>query len=172
MDLVEEAGMDLAQEKDMRDRGAEFSPITSNFAHMALESVAAGLIVIDLSGCIRYMNLAASQLLGRTLEQSRGLPWRECLRLIDENTRKEVPDLVSGCLATGRPIELGVYALLVDARGAEIPVEGNVAPFCWLDDDVFGTVMMLRDVTTSRKHLRQRSTPAEASVSVADMASA
>jgi PAS domain S-box-containing protein len=162
--------MGLAQERDALDHGTEFGLITSNFAHMALESVAAGLIVIDLSGLIRYMNLAASQLLGRTLEQTRGLPWTECLHLIDESTRKAIPDLVGACLASGNPIELGVYALLVGASGAEIPVEGNVAPFCWLDDDVFGTVMVLRDVTPSRKLLRQRSAPTSPAIAPPDVA--
>jgi PAS domain S-box-containing protein len=152
--------MGLVREKTVRERQADFSLVTSNFAQIALESVAAALVVMDLFGRIRYMNLAASQMLGCTLEQTRGLPWSECLRLIDENTRRPIPDPVSACLATREATELGLYALLIDRQGAELPVEGSVAPFCWLDDDIFGTVMMLRDVTPSRNLIRQRFHPA------------
>jgi hypothetical protein len=48
----------------------------------------------------------------------------------------------------------------MESQGAEIPVEDSVAPFCWMGDDVFGTVMMLRDVAASRNLLRQRLYPA------------
>jgi PAS domain S-box-containing protein len=152
--------MAIAREKPAHERDADFSLITANFARIALESVAAGLIVMDLAGRIRYMNLAATQLLERTLEQLRGLPWSECLSLIDENTRQLIPDPVGACLASGKTAELSVFTLLTVRDGREIPVEGSVAPFCWLDDDVFGTVMMLRDATPSRNLLRQRPGPA------------
>lgn len=148
--------MALAQHTDTREATADFTPVTSNFAQIALESIAAALVVTDLAGNVRYMNLAASQMLKLTLEQARGRPWRQCLNVIDENTHAPVPDPVRACLATGKAVQLNLYSLLVDPRGGEIPIDGSVAPFCWLDDDIFGTVIMLRDVTRSRALMRTR----------------
>jgi hypothetical protein len=64
------------------------------------------------------------------------------------------------CLATRKATQIGLYALLIESQGAEIPIEDSVAPFCWMGDDVFGTVMMLRDVTASKNLLRHRLYPA------------
>lgn len=137
-------------------QGVKSSAVSPNFAQIALESVAAALVVTDLTGRIHYMNLAASQMVGYTLKETRGLPWRKYLNIIDEDTHRPIADPVSACLATRRTMQLGLCAVLVDKQGAEIPVEGSVAPFCWMGDDVFGTVMMLHDVTPSRKLIRQR----------------
>lgn len=151
--------MALAQNIEPREAAADFSPATSSFAQIAMESVAAALVVTDLAGNVRYMNRAASQISKFTLEQARGLPWRKCLNVIDENTRAPVSDPVHACLTTGKTVQLDLYSSLVDPHGGELPVEGSVAPFCWMDDDVFGTVIVLRDVTRSRALMRMRMVP-------------
>jgi PAS domain S-box-containing protein len=129
---------------DAREGKTDLSSMSSNVAPTTPEAGATALVVIDLRGRVRHVNLAASQLLGRTVDQMRGLHWQDCLTLVDESTRTVIPDLVCACLTAGKPVQLGADAVLIDSRGAEIPVEGSVAPFRWLDDDVFGTVVMLR----------------------------
>ncbi len=141
------------------NREAQGTSDAFDIAGSALESVATGLVVTDLSGHIRYINLLASKMLGRGLAQARGLAWRECLRLVDARTREPIMDPIGACLISGQTTWLGGHILLIDAHGAEIPVEVSVAPFCWLDDDVSGAVLMLRDATRGEKLLRQNFCP-------------
>ncbi len=125
------------------------STAASRFTQRTPLSDAAALVVTDLGGNVRYMNYAASQMLKLTQEEAWGLFWRKCLNIIAESTRAPISDLVRVCLATDKTIQLDLSSVLVNSHDEALPVEGTVAPFCWLNNDVVGVVFMLKRVTRS-----------------------
>lgn len=135
-----------AREALTRESQVETST-TPNCVRMRLDAVAPALIVTDLSGQIRYVNMVASQMLELTSARARGLLWRECLDFIQEQTRAPIADPVCLSLTIGKAVQLGISVVLRDKKGEETPIEGFVAPLCWPHDEIIGAVMTFRGVT-------------------------
>lgn len=149
--------MDLAQSTGTcRAASGLRSAVDSQLTQGEPLSDAVALVVTDRAGNVRYMNHAASQMLKLTREEACGLFWRKCVNIIDESTRAPIPNLVRVCLATGKTIQLNPSSVLVDSHGDALTIAGKVTPFCWLDDDVAGTVIMLRHVKPERALKRGR----------------
>ncbi|MGH8501007.1 MAG: PAS domain-containing protein [Gammaproteobacteria bacterium] len=105
------------------------------------ESDVMALLVLDHSGRIRYLNHAATEMLGVSLEQVRGTAWVNCVNVVESATRTPIRDPVKACLDAGTPLKIGCNAILVSPSGRDIAVEVYVEPFPELD----GAVMMFRD---------------------------
>jgi len=113
------------------------------------ESDLMALLVLDHAGRIRYLNHAATEMLGVSLEQVRGTAWMNCVNVVESATRTPIRDPVKACLDAGTPKKIGCNAILISPSGRDIPVEVYVEPFPELDDAVIGTVMMFRDTAAA-----------------------
>lgn len=116
-------------------------------APILYESGVTALLVLDLSGRIRYLNHAASEMLGVSLEQARGSAWMNCVNIVDGKTRVPIRYPVGSYLDSGKPAKVGFDAVLISALGMDIPVDVHVEPFAELDDAVIGALVMFRDLS-------------------------
>lgn len=101
----------------------------------------AALLVLDLSGRIRYLNQAAREIFGVSLEQARGAEWANCVKVIDRVTRIPIQDPVRSIVKSKNFTKTDFSAVFVSPLGIDIPVEVHVEPFPELDNAVTGAVM-------------------------------
>ncbi len=131
--LAEEA---LAKEKEL--------------AQVTLASIGDGVIRTDAAGVVDYLNPVAERLTGWSAAEACGQPVARVFNVIDDGTRKPLPNAVERCLSEGRVIEHSGYSMLVQHDGRECAIRDSVAPILDHQGCVTGTVLVFKDVTQLR----------------------
>ncbi|HVT15979.1 MAG TPA: EAL domain-containing protein [Thermoanaerobaculia bacterium] len=119
-------------------------------AQVTLASIGDGVIRTDTAGTIDYLNPVAEALTGWKSAEALGRTVVEVFQLVDEITRKPLPDPVQGCLKNGRVVESPGYALLISAEGKEYSVRDSAAPIYGRNGAALGAVLVFKDVTELR----------------------
>lgn len=122
---------------------------------VTLRSIGDSVITIDMDQNIFLMNRAAEDLTGWTSDEAKGLPMRSVFTLLDRDTRKEYPNPVDRVLSTGSIIDLEGDIVLVNKEGAERIVSYNAAQVMDRDKNVFGTVLVIHDITEHKRLERE-----------------
>ncbi len=138
-----------------RDSAEEALHREKEHAQVTLASIGDGVITTGADGRIAYANPVAESLLGWTLAELRGRPFREAFRVINEFNGEPLPDPVSTCLHEGRTIKITANCLLVTHHGQEIAIEDSCAPIRNRSGAMIGTVVVFHDVSTERALRRQ-----------------
>jgi PAS domain S-box-containing protein len=118
---------------------------------VTLRSTGDGVISTDLEGKVMFLNRVAEELTGWTQEEAVGKPLREVFHIIDERSRKQVGNPVEKVLKTGRIIGLINHAVLISRDGTERIIADSGAPVRDEEGNLFGVVMVFRDITEIRK---------------------
>jgi diguanylate cyclase (GGDEF)-like protein/PAS domain S-box-containing protein len=119
-------------------------------AQVTLASIGDGVIRTDTEGRVDYLNPVAEQLTGWSAGAAMGLPLRRVFRVIDEVTRKPLPDPVAQCLEQARVLELPGPVVLIRRDRREYTVQDTVAPVKEPDGRISGVVLVFKDVTELR----------------------
>jgi PAS domain S-box-containing protein len=125
-----------------------------------LSSIGDGVLVTDREGRIVFLNAVAETLTGWPVEEARGKPAGEVLRLLDGKTREALGDPLGGALRGRVTAAMPDDTLLVSRSGTEISVEHNAAP---VRDDagrVRGGILVFRDIG-KRLQLEEQATHAQ-----------
>jgi PAS domain S-box-containing protein len=118
---------------------------------VTLRSTGDGVISTDLEGKVVFVNRVAEELTGWTQEEAAGKPLGEVFHIIHERTRKRVANPVEKVLKTGRVIGLINHAVLISRDGTERIIADSGAPVRDEEGNLFGVVMVFRDITEIRK---------------------
>jgi len=116
-----------------------------------LTSIGDAVIAADREGNINFMNIIAEELTGWKLAQASGKPVTKVFRIINEFTRKPVPDPVENVLKSGMIIGLANHTLLIRKDGTEVPVDDSGAPIKNYKGEIVGAVLVFRDITERKK---------------------
>ena len=116
-----------------------------------LSSIADGVITCDAAGLIQLMNPVAVQLTGWTLGEAAAKPLQEVFRVIDEDTRQPLDDILATIRLNNRPATLSEKAALLRPDGTELQVDDSGAPIRDKRGAIVGFVLVFRDVTMARK---------------------
>jgi len=126
-------------------------------AQVTLHSVGDAVITVDVDGNVVYLNPIAEQLTGWRTDDAKGVSLEKVYAIVDEASRTPLvhPAIQGGIdgITTG----LSRSILLQSRDGAEYAIEDSAAPIRSPDGTVTGTVLVFRDVTTSRAMERQLS---------------
>ena len=114
-----------------------------------LLSVGDGVIVTNLSGKIKMMNMAAESLTGWSLESAQSKPFQEVFHLVDEDTQKPCENPINAALAIKDAVTLKNTALITKT-GQQRVISYNVAPIKDKQNNLQGAVLVFRDVTEER----------------------
>ncbi len=125
-------------------------------AQVTLESIGDGVIRTDVHGVIEYLNPVAEELTGWPGGKAVGRPILEVFRIVDEVSRRALPDPVrrsrrekgSFCLT-------GQTMLLHRDQAREFAIEVTVSPIRDRDHAIIGTALVFRDVTELHVMARQ-----------------
>jgi diguanylate cyclase (GGDEF)-like protein/PAS domain S-box-containing protein len=94
-------------------------------------------------------------LTGWRAEEAQGQPVHTVFRIIREEDREPVPDLVARCIKENQPIGLGNHTILISRNGREYAIQDSAAPIRGPDGKLFGVVVVFSDVTEIRRLAEQ-----------------
>lgn len=118
---------------------------------MSPQSVGDAVISTDAEGRIEYLNPVAEQLTAWSLDEARGRPVAEVLRLVDEVTREAIGSPPGTGLGAGESGPAADHTVLVTRGGQEIAIQQSAAPLCDREGKVIGAVIIFHDVTKERR---------------------
>jgi PAS domain S-box-containing protein len=119
---------------------------------VTLSAMDEGVITIDLSGTVQYMNPVAERLTACAPGAGVGRPMQEVFYLGDVVPGgKRVAWPVERVLGEGKTVDLPQQAVLYSGPGQVFPIEGCCAPVRNDRGEITGAVLVFRDVT-----MRQR----------------
>jgi two-component system cell cycle sensor histidine kinase/response regulator CckA len=112
----------------------------------ALAAVGDAVVCTDPSGAVNFLNAAAEMLTGWPAEEALGKDAAQVIRLLDEETHRQVADPVADALR-----DAASRSLVLAARdGSEAPVAGRVALLPGDRGEPAGVVVVVRDLSDRR----------------------
>lgn len=131
-----------------------------------LMSIGDGVIAVDKSGKVRFINARAEKITGWGRVQAAGMSLLEVLNLKDETSG----ELIDPSSRVFKPGDAGLEALLTTRDGSNIHLEINFSPLKDTEKNLQGMVLAFRDVSARRQALeqiRRQTSHAEALVEIA-----
>lgn len=116
-----------------------------------LMSIGDGVIAVDNSGKVRFINARAGKITGWSQTEAAGMSLLEVLKLKDE-TSGELIDPSSRLFKSG---EAGLEALLTTRNGSNIHLEINFSPLKDAEKHLQGMVLAFRDISARRRAIEQ-----------------
>ncbi len=119
-------------------------------ALVTLTSIGDAVVTTDARGRVEMLNNAAEKLLGLCQAGARGRSLHEIVRIVSEGSREPISDPVEQCLRHGGVDSRG-DSLLLAADGGEHAIEYTATPIRNDRGQVYGAVLVLRNVTQERR---------------------
>lgn len=121
-----------------------------DFLSITLSSIGDGVIITDRNGCITFLNQIAEQIIGWKSEEVHGKQFSEVFVLKNEETEEPVENPITKVLNTGVQVGLADHTVIITKRGEAISVADNAAPIKSKSGDIFGVIMVFRDVSLEK----------------------
>ena len=121
--------------------------------NITLDSIGDAVIATDLKGVITRINPNAQKLTGWTEDDAVGRQIQDVLEIFDQNDNRLKNPLLE-VLATGKSVALSNSALLRSRDGSIYPIADSATIIKSRDDEIYGAVMVFRDVT--EKYAREQ----------------
>jgi PAS domain S-box-containing protein len=112
-----------------------------------LKSIGDAVIATDGRGYITFMNPVAQALTGWAESEALGLKLCQVLRVVRQETREPIADLVATVLSEGTVFQLPSDSLLIAKDDSEIPIDDSAAPIRDLGGQINGVVVVFRDIS-------------------------
>lgn len=129
-------------------------PYSEEWWRVALSSIGDGVIVTDASANIAFMNPVAEVLTGWTNFEAMGKPVSEVFSIVNESTRAVVESPVSEVIHSGSVVQLANHTVLLARNGAQVFIDDSAAPIKDAHGNVFGVVLVFRDVSEKKQAQR------------------
>lgn len=127
------------------------APYSEEWWRTTLASIGDAVIVTDANGNVAFMNPVAESLTGWTDEEAKTLPSNEVFLIFHERSRAPVESPVAEVLETGAVVELANHTLLRSKHGLETPINDSAAPIKDQWGNIFGVVLVFRDVSERKR---------------------
>ena len=125
---------------------------------VTLSSIGDGVITTDIEGQVDYMNPAAEEMSGWSRDEATGRSLFNIYRVIQGDTRRQVPNPVEYCLREGEATEQHELDLmLVRKSGEKVAVSHSAAPIRNQAGVLIGAILVFRDVSQTRMFTRELS---------------
>jgi len=118
---------------------------------ITLKSIGDAVIATDLNGNIKFLNEVAGKLTGWKFSEAFGKPINDIFKIINERTHKPVENPVIKVINEGIIVGLANYSLLINRYGKEIPIDDSSAPIKDEEGNLFGVILVFRDITERKK---------------------
>ncbi len=123
-------------------------------ALVTLKSIGDAVVTTDAEGIVDYINPAAEKLLGRTLDELRGLHLNSALTVMNELNNQPVQWPLSECLSASKSIYLPGDNLLIDQSEKKHDIRVSMAPIHGQHHEAVGIVLAISDISESRRLVR------------------
>ena len=115
-----------------------------------LRSIGDAVIATDGDGRVTFMNPIAEALTGWNESEARGKPLDDVFVILSESTRNLVESPVAKVLREGTVVGLANHTLLRSRQGREVPIDDSGAPIRNEAGELFGVVLVFRDVSREK----------------------
>lgn len=126
-------------------------------AEVTLHSITDSVVTVDIEECIAYLNPAAEILLGCGIKEVSGKKFRKVFNVVEENTGDAIDDALHRCFVTGEIVHLPEHSSLITKDNAVVSIEASIAPMKADTGDLMGAVIVIQDVSHTRRLTRQLS---------------
>jgi diguanylate cyclase (GGDEF)-like protein/PAS domain S-box-containing protein len=124
-------------------------------ALVTLAAITDGVITADRSGSITSLNPAAERMTGISQDHGRGCRFQQVLQFHEDGGTELIIDAIERCLREKR-VTSGLPQLTMLSRdGHQFSVDTAVAPVCLDNGELIGAVLIIHDVTESKRLLRR-----------------
>jgi diguanylate cyclase (GGDEF)-like protein/PAS domain S-box-containing protein len=115
-----------------------------------LRAIGDAVLTVDASRLITYINPAAEQLTGMSLQELAGKAINTVLLLADEAASDRVVNLDFLCGQVREPVQVPGDLVLTGSNGKAVSVEVTISPLHIADDLIDGYVITMHDITSLR----------------------
>ena len=136
---------------DERRRAAEVLRGERERYRVTLASIGDAVIATDTEGRVTFVNPVAEQLTGWDAAGAEGRTLDEIFHIVNETTRRSVPNPALRALEEGVIVGLANHTVLIARDGAERPLDDSAAPIRDATGKVSGAVLVFRDITERKK---------------------
>ena len=126
-------------------------------AEVTLHSITDSVITVDTNECIAYLNPAAEKLLGSTIKEVSGKAFKKIFNIVEESTGDAIDDSLHVCFVTGKIVHLPEHSSLITKDDSVVSIEASIAPMKSDTGDLMGAVIVIQDVSHTRRLTRQLS---------------
>ena len=126
-------------------------------AEVTLHSITDSVITVDIDECIVYINPAGEKLLGYSIEQVSGEKFQDVFNVVEESTGEPVGNILHECFLRGTTVNLPEHSSLISSDDSVISIEASIAPMKVEKGDLMGAVIVIQDVSHTRRLTRQLS---------------
>jgi len=124
-------------------------------AQVTLESIGDAVITTDVQAIIEYMNPVAEDLTGWSKIEAVGLSLEKVFNIVNEETGEALESPIVRSLREGKVICIARNPALVNKAGITLAIEDSAAPIRDRDDTIIGAVLVFRDVSYKRNHMKE-----------------
>lgn len=118
---------------------------------ITFESIGDGVVTTDKDGRITFLNRSAQEITGWYNLEAQNREFTDVFDLRNEGTGKTVENPIDKVLQTGGVVGLANHTVLMNKRGYPVPVADSAAPIKDENGNIFGVVMVFRDVSHDRE---------------------
>lgn len=144
------AGLGTIRDMHRRARAEAQLHVEKELAQVTLSSIGDGVIRVDGSGCVTFLNQAAEMMTGWSEGEALGRPFASIFSMVDGTSGQRIRDRMQAAIEKGETLRLPENLALVRRDGTRIPIEDTVTPIRDRDGRVQGAVNVFRDATASR----------------------
>jgi len=126
-------------------------------AEVTLHSITESVITLGLNGVIQYINPAAEQLFKAKNQDIYNLQLSDLVRIVSDSSGENIEDPLAGCFKTQQTVYLPEHSSLIAGDNKVVAVEASIAPMKNNEGNIIGAVMVIQDVSNTRKLARQLS---------------
>ena len=119
-------------------------------AELTLHSIGDAVITTDTDGNIEYMNHIAERLTGWSLDSVYKHPVQTVFRILDQDTREPMHNVIEACLTEGTSISKSM-TILISNNGSEKSIESSMSPIINRSGTTEGAVIVFHDETERRR---------------------
>jgi diguanylate cyclase (GGDEF)-like protein len=127
-------------------------------AEVTLHSITDTVITVGVDERVVYINPAGKKLL--TYENGEcgyGMYFKDIFKVVEESSGEVIGDLLHECFETGEIIHMPEHSSLIVGEKSMVSIESSIAPMKSENGDLLGAVIVVQDVSHTRRLTRQLS---------------
>ncbi len=142
---------------DVTDRVFAEQALASEKERLAvtLSSIADAVIATDIYGIINLMNFSAEKLTNWSQQNAIGMPLQKVLNVVYEDNEKNTVEFLDTVIETQDVFEVPDSLILKSEDRTQYLIQASAAPIKDKSGQLIGVIVVFRDTTGQRKHLRE-----------------